>query len=237
MVKEMQFFVLKLKVGTTHETWFSEMKPARQGEAKRCPACDCFVSMLPWLPPYRAELQAYGKALGDIAFGPGGDLLVSDRFRSAWEAANLRGLEFSPLERIRVRPARLGKKTPTYFYVLPQPYGTQVDLERSLIETNRPITCNTCKSGGVDNIRGFVIDESSWTGEDMFEPWGLLGVIVVTDRVRQLRDDYGLTNINLTPVEEYFWDPLYKWTPVDNSPPDWYKPDNDDVTDESSAAN
>jgi hypothetical protein len=45
----------------------------------------------------------------------------------------------------------------------------------------------------------------------------LLGVIVVTDRVRQLRDDYGLTNINLTPVEEYLWDPLYKWTPVDNS--------------------
>jgi hypothetical protein len=184
--------------------------------------------MLPWLPPYRAELQAYGKALGDIAFGPGGDLLVSDRFRTAWEAANLRGLEFAPLERLRVRPARLGKKTPTYFYASPELHGTQVDVDRSLIERDQPITCNKCKSGGAQTVRGFVIDESSWTGEDMFRAWGLSGSIIVTDRVRQLRDDYGLTNINLTPVEEYFWDPLNKWTPVDHSPPDWYKPDNDD---------
>jgi len=184
--------------------------------------------MLPWLPPYRAELQAFGKALGDIAFGPGNELLVSDRFRTAWEGANLRGLEFTPLERLRVRPARLGKKTPTYFHTLPQLHGTQVDLERSLIEYDRPITCNKCKSGGAQTVRGFVIDESSWTGEDMFYPWGLSGSIVVTDRVRQLRDDYGLTNVNLTPVEEYFWDPLNKWTPVDYSRDEVAVPDEDE---------
>ncbi len=226
-------------VGSPYETRFNNTKPVRLGEARRCPACDDFVSMLPWLPPYRAELQAYGKALADIAFGPGGDLLVSDRFRNAWEAANLRGLEFTPLERLRVRPARLGKKTPTYFFVSPQLHGTQVDVERSLIERDRPMTCTKCKSGGGETVRGFVIDESSWTGEDMFRAWGMPGSIIVTDRVRQLRDDYGLTNVNLTPVEEYLYDPLHKWTPVDYNRPGWYKPDDDEdeVPDEPSDTN
>ncbi|MBK9262370.1 MAG: hypothetical protein IPM54_21530 [Polyangiaceae bacterium] len=184
--------------------------------------------MLPWFPPYRAELKAYGKALGDVAFGPGMELLVSERFRTAWEAANLRGIEFAPLEKIRVRPARLGRKTVTYFHVAPRRFGTRVDLTRSLIEHGKPFTCNYCMSAGIDTIRGFAIDEASWTGEDIFIAWGLTGSIIVTDRVRQLRDEHGLTNVNLTPVEQYFWDPLSKWTPVDYSPPDWYKPDDTD---------
>jgi hypothetical protein len=203
-----------------------------------CPECGEIATLLQPLPPYRVTLKAYGRALGDLAFGTGEGLLVSERFRSAWEVANLRGLEFMPLEHVRVRPARLGKKTPIYFHTVPQLHGTQVDLERSLIEYDRPITCNKCKSGGAQTVRGFVIDESSWTGEDMFYPWGLSGSIVVTDRVRQLRDDYGLTNINLTPVEEYFWDPLNQWTPVDYSRPDWAKPDDDDeVPDEPGDVN
>jgi hypothetical protein len=62
----------------------------------------------------------------------------------------------------------------------------------------------------------------------MFRAWGLSGRIIVTDRVRQLRDDYGLTNVNLTPVEEYFWDPLNKWTPVDYSRDEVAVPDEDE---------
>jgi hypothetical protein len=182
---------------------------------------------LPWLPPYRAELTAYGKALGDVAFD-GMELLVSERFRAVWEAANLRGIEFMPLEKIRVRPARLGRKTVTYFHVAPRRFGTRVDLTRSLIEYDKPFTCEYCMDAGVDTVRGFAIDEGSWTGEDIFVAWGMPGSIIVTDRVRQLRDEYDLKNVTLTPVEKYFWDPLSKWTPVDYSPPDWYKPDEED---------
>ena len=64
------------------------------------------------------------------------------------------------------------------------------------------------------------VDSTSWSGEDMFYAWGLCGTVIVTDRVRQLRDDHGLTNVTLTPTEEYFWDPLKSWTPIDYSPPD-----------------
>jgi hypothetical protein len=225
-----EFFVLEVQVGSSHETRFDKMEPVHRGETadcQTCPVCGEDVGMLPWLPPYRAELKAYGKALGDVAFGPSMELLVSDRFRQAWEARSLRGVEFAPLERLRIRPARLGKKGANYFEMTPRHFGTRVDLKRSLIEFDKPFACNKCMNAGVDTVRGFAIDEKSWTGEDIFYTWGLPGSIVVTDRVRQLRDEHSLTNINLTPVEQYFWDPLSKWTPVDYSPPDWYKPDED----------
>jgi hypothetical protein len=232
------FFVLDGNiVGSPYETRFDKMEPVRRGQAQRCLVCDSPVSGLPWLPPFRAELKAYGKELGDIAFGPSDELLVSDRFRTAWEAANLRGLEFSPLERIRIRPARLGKKPRTYFHAVPRFFGTHVDIEHSTIERDDPISCSQCHYAGLTrSIRGMQIDEASWTGEDLFYAWGFCGTVIVTDRVRQLRDDHGLTNINLTPVEEFFWDPYNQWTPIDYSPDKAPTPD-DTVLDELGEVN
>ena len=211
----MRFFVLRelRSINWTYYAWVRALEPKNQGSAPECPECGSCVGMLPWLPPYHAEIIVHGKKLGDVIEAGGSSLLVSERFRSAWETEGLRGIEtFSPLERIRVRPARLGKKTPTYFHVAAQHFGTQVDVERSLIEYDRPITCQKCKSGDANTIRGFSIDESSWTGEDFFYAWGV-SPLIVSDRVREMRDKYGLTNMNMTPVEEYLWDPFHQWTP------------------------
>jgi len=227
----MQFYVLKNKVGATHETTFLDIEPIHIGEGndrQACPVCGEHIGSLPWFPPFRAEIKAYGKALGDVAFGTGNDLLVSAKFRAAWEATKLRGLEFAPIERLRIRPARLGKKPVTYYQVAPRRFGTQVDLERSLIEYGRPFKCNTCKHEGIDTIRGFAIDQSSWTGEDIFYAWGITGSIIVSERVKKLSEDHGLTNVTLTPTEEYLWDPLYKWTPIDYSRDEIAVPDEDD---------
>ncbi|HRI67307.1 MAG TPA: hypothetical protein PK156_23855 [Polyangium sp.] len=182
------------------------------------------------MPPYGIELKVHGKAPGDVAFCPGDALVVSDRFRVAWETSQLRGLEFVPVERVRVRPARLGRKPLTYYHIEPPRLttNTQIDVARSLIEYNQPITCQRCQSEGVDTIRGFSIDEASWSGEDMFYARGMPGPVIVTDRVRQLRDEFGLTNVNLTPTEKYVWDPLNKWTPVDYSRDEVPAPDEDD---------
>ncbi len=216
----MQFYVMAMEIGSTNDTSMERMEPILRGteeDCQKCPTCGEPMGLLPWLPPYRAAILAHGKQLGDVAFD-GLHILVSEKFRQAWIEANLKGIDaFHPLERIRVRPARLGKKTPTYFYVRPQRFGTRVDLERSLIEYNRPFSCMACLEAGVNNVRGFSIDESSWTGEDLFIAWGKPGSIIVTDRVRQLRDDYDLKNVTLTPVEKFVWDPLKQWTPVDYS--------------------
>ena len=235
----MRFYVLDYEVGSSHETMFNAMAPNHIGKGtdrQACPACGEHMGMLPWLPPYRAEVKAYGKQLGDVAFGPGNGLLVSARFRAAWEATDLRGLEFAPIERIRVRPARFGKKPVTYWHVAPRRFGTRIDVSRGLIEWDTPHLCMTCLDANADSIRGFAIDETSWTGEDMFYAWGLNGSIIVTDRVRQLRDEHGLTNINLTPVEEFFWDPYYRWAVIDYSPADG-APALVPITDEPTDAN
>ena len=234
----MQFYVMDLEVGSPYETWCDTMEPIHRGtvdDRPKCPVCSRGVGSLPWLPPFRATVRAYGKQPGDVAFD-GLDILVSDKFRLAWTDAQLKGIDtFHPLERIRVRPARLGRKIPAYFYVRAQRFGTRVDLIRSLIEYDSPFSCMTCLAAGVDTVRGFAIDESSWTGEDIFIPWGKPGSIIVTDRVRQLRDDYDLKNVTLTPVDKYVWDPLNRWTPVDYSrdePP----PETEEVVDDDNAS-
>ena len=235
----MQFYVMALEVGSPHETWYDDMEPVHLGtgsDRQKCPKCGKEMgSMLPWLPPYRATIRAYGKQLGDVAFS-GMSILVSEKFRLAWTEAKLKGIDtFNPLERIRVRPARLGRKTPTYFYVNPQRFGTRVDLPRSLIEYDRPFTCMTCMEAGVDSIRGFAIDESSWTGEDLFIAWGMPGTLIVTDHVRQLRDDHDLKNVTLTPIDKFFCDHYHRWSVTDYSrdePP----PEVEEVVDDNGAS-
>jgi hypothetical protein len=58
-------------------------------------------------------------------------------------------------------------------------------------------------------VKSFAIEEGTWTGEDLFRPWGY-GAEVVTDRVRQLADDYDLKNVELTPIEEYVFPPQHE---------------------------
>ena len=233
----MQFFAMDepLTVDLTYDAWASGMKPKHQGDPHRCPQCNEFFGMLRWLPPYNAEIVVRGQLLGDVVEGSGWDMLVSERFRNAWQQEGLRGItDFSPLQRLRIRPARLGRKPLTYFHVEPSHFGTRIDPERSRVEYNRPATCPLCKQAGIDSIRGFTIDESSWTGEDLFLVWGLQSTIVVTDRVRQLRDDYGLTNMNLIPVEKYFLDFYYRWSVIDYSRD--VEPEPDDDSDQDSNA-
>lgn len=212
----MQFYVLGRPPPNdwTYYTDALPLPPHNTGKGPLCPQCHELAGLLPWLPPYHAEVIAHDHKFADVAFVPGLNLLLSDRFRRAWFDAQLVGIDvFNPIERIRVRPARLKKKAPIYFHVAPRLFDVQVDLEHSLIEYTRPITCAKCKSGDVDTARGFSLDDATWRGEDIFLVWGMYGPIIVSDRVRELRDKHSLTNVNLTPTEEYLWDPEKRWTP------------------------
>jgi hypothetical protein len=213
-----QFYLLRSHVGEYH-TVFHPMKPDRTGDAPRCPECDKCVGMLVWLPPYRATVVASFSKLGDIADGPGDSMLVSERFRRAWEERQLKGIkEFAPLERLRIRPARLAKPGIVYYRIAPEPFGAAIDFEHSKFKYGGIITCSKCKRmPHMNGVIGFTIDQASWTGEDIFRPWGLTGWVIVTDRVRQLRDDYDLKNVDLTPTEEYVYPPGYKM-PVVKTP-------------------
>lgn len=210
------FFVLHPVTGSEQETEFEEAPPVSLGDALRCPKCGLFVGSRPWLPPYRAIVKGHGREMGDVGFGVGSSLLVSEAFRRGWEAEGLGGLaRFAELEELRIRPAKLASMALQFFQVMVEYGATSIDDRRSNIDRREPARCEQCRTGGVlGRIRGFSIRERTWSGEDIFYAWGLPGTIVVTDRVKQLADRNALKNVNLTPVEDYVWDPLGKRSAV-----------------------
>jgi len=206
----MRFFVLKQKIGSLDETEFEKVEPVHLVEAPRCDQCGRFVGMMRWLPPYRALVRAHSEELGDLAFGVGASLLVSSAFRHAWESARLRGLaRFDSLEALTIRPARFVRRASEYFHVEVNSIVASIDEARSIIDRTEPPNCNRCRSGGgIRSIRGFAIAQETWTGEDIFYPRGLPGIMVVTERVEQLAKDYSLKNVPLVPVSDFVQDPL-----------------------------
>lgn len=63
------------------------------------------------------------------------------------------------------------------------------------------------------SVHGFALEPGTWHGEDVFQPRGLQGLIVVSEHFAQLVERHGLTNMRLTPIEEYTWDPLERGPP------------------------
>jgi hypothetical protein len=169
-------------------------------------------------PPYRVDLERYGEELGDFAKGPGYEVLVSERLAKAFHAEGLSGLlGFHPAEVARVRRTRRGQKktlsAPPYFVVSPCFGRAAVDVARSRIRYTERVTCSECRYGGPEAIHGFTLEPGTWQGEDVFRPRGLLGVMVVSERFATLVERHRLTNMRLTPIEEYVWDPLARGPP------------------------
>lgn len=193
------------------ETEYSGVEPKHQGEARRCPSCGAFITLLPWLPPMRAELELCGNDFGDVVFGPGSAILISGRFKSLYDASDLTGLEgFDPVEIVRViRRNKLAPKTapPSYYCVDCVHSETIVDQEASgfVWEPDSAPTCAECLSGNMRSWKRVVFKPGTWSGEDVFEPRGLAGYFV-TERFKQFCDEHKFRNIVLIPIEEYGYD-------------------------------
>ncbi|HEX5746319.1 MAG TPA: double-CXXCG motif protein [Archangium sp.] len=187
-------------------------EPVNLGDAPRCPKCGTFIGLLKWLPPYRVELELHGEELGDFIKCSAYDLLISERFAEAFRAEGLTGLEgFHPVEVLRVR--RKGKRalkpiTVPRYYVVSSRFGrAAVDLVLNRVRTLRTPTCPECRSGGINAINGFVLEPGTWSGEDIFRPRGMPGENVVSERFKSFVERHGLTNMVLTPTEQFVWDP------------------------------
>jgi hypothetical protein len=207
-----RFFVLQEDMHGPYDTEFDEVEPANLTDAPRCPQCGGAIGMMTWLPPYRVELELHGRNLGDFVEGPGYDVLISERFAEAFRAEGLTGLlGFHPVEVVRVRKVRKGPKpaqVPPYFAVTACYGRGTVDEARSRLRRNKPITCPECRSTGVDSIHGLVLEPGTWQGEDIFRPRGLRGILFVSERFAGFIQRHSLTNMKLTPSEQFVWDPL-----------------------------
>lgn len=212
----MEYYVLQSEAGTDAETLYEPAEPMRLGPAPTCPRCGRYVGLRTWLAPRSARIGVYGRVFGDVAFGSGTDLLLSDSFVSAWRSKSLRGLGgFEPVAVRRTSAPRLSRScAPKYFHATAGRTNARVNRATSQIETAGTIACELCLGPGpIDGIAKLDIDLRSVGEEDAFQPWGAAGIVVVSERVLALAEEHRLENVTGTPLSTFSWDPLGRRAP------------------------
>jgi hypothetical protein len=211
-----RFFVLETLREGRHDTEFSTVN-LNVGPALRCPQCGGTIGALSWQPPYQGELELYGKDFGDLVKSHGGDWLVTERFAEDFMAEGLTGLSgFHPVEVTRVRRMRRGPKPgppPRYLLVIPDYGHPALDMERSRLWSSKPMRCTWCRSRGIDAIDGLALEAGTWSGEDVFRPRGLWGVILVSERFMRFAERHATSHLTFVPIEKYVSDPLGLYYP------------------------
>lgn len=185
----MSFFVLgKAKAGSPEDLKggidITQAKDTQTGGFQKCPRCGCPLTMREWLPPYRVELETWGKAFGDIAI-LGDALVVSERFVRLFKENKLTGLaQFQPVDVIKITHHRykIDDTQPAYFKTGIRHSSTAVDQKLSGYRWRHPSqVCPICVFGGGGDLRRYDrihIDETTWNGDDVFWPHGGTRVMV-----------------------------------------------------------
>ncbi len=178
------------------------------GECSRCPVCNRPISMLKWLPPYRVELQSWGKHYGDIA-EIGDNLVFSGRFLQAFTRSELKGLLcVEPVDVIKIvhRRGKPMEPLPHYFKAGVARSATTVDQQQSgYVWEDKTSVCPECLFGKLKRYKAIIVNEETWTGEDIFFPRGG-HVPIVSERFKQVFAENGLFGAVFIPVEEAGYD-------------------------------
>ena len=218
----MSFFVLDSFPRGSADTEMTEAKGYVQGDALRCRGCGRYVGGLKWLAPYRAELALHGREFGDFVFGGGDDFLVSQNFVTIYRRHGLTGLSgLEPVEIVKVKSRRKkGPEPPPYFHVVVSRSRTAIDLAASGFEWLEPPNCMECRLGDIIRWKRIVIEDGTWTGEDIFIARGLSGTILTSERFKVVCNDNHITNAIFVPAESYGHD----FYPGLKDPSELYRP-------------
>ena len=225
----MQFYLVETKPSgdetvERYRTDFHFDDSDAKGDALKCPDCGGFISLLTSLPPYYVHLETWGEDFGDLAFWMH-EFLVSRRFRDEFMRSGLKGVSaFDPVEFLSQR--RFGKirhkrlKPPEYFRVYPKIGAAQIDLKASGVEwaENKRPTSNRCLTGeGVlKRWQRVVVDEKSWTGDDIFHAFGIPGTLLVSSRFFEWAKEHQFRNLIMRPAIECSHD-FYPWEKINDN--------------------
>jgi hypothetical protein len=207
-----QFYVLKNPKSneTEYVTDFLTDDSCILGDAIYCSTCNKPLTSKEWLPPFKAEIELWGKGFGDIAFGSGENLLVSEVFKSAFLESDLRGIsEFAPVEIVKISH-RKKSHPPAYFCINVNYSSAAIDWKASGFEYDNLPTCNVCRSGGIKRIKRVIIENGTWSGEDIFIARGLPGTFIVSEGFYEMCKLFEIKNAPCIPVEQYSFD-FYPW--------------------------
>jgi hypothetical protein len=165
--------------------------------------------MLPLLPPIRVELETWGNEFGDFAFGPGDELLVSDRVLKLYEKARLTGLiDVCRVELAKVKSfSKLCQPTPpSYHCCRVSRSRAAVDDKGSELEREEPWTCKECRLSTILRAKRVLFEPDSWSGEDVFVARGLPGFVLVSEAFERLCRSNQISNCLLVPAQEFSFD-------------------------------
>jgi hypothetical protein len=208
----MNFFVIQKKpkgAGKEEQfrTDFTYDDSVLRGDAPKCPKCGRFVGMLEALPPYQVHLETWGEGFGDLAFWMT-DFLANQAFRDSFLESGLKGL--SPFTQVSVlthnqHGSSLGDM-PRYFRTIPVIGGARIDFVASGVEwkdDERP-TCDHCLQGGgaIERWQRVILDEQSWTGDDVFVPFGFPSVLLASERFHAWAEPHQFKNLLILPAEQ-----------------------------------
>lgn len=219
MASEPRFYVLKDEYRGPHDTAAEYPFGFESGPAPECPKCGRAIGMREWRPPFQVELTVYGaEGAGDFVKCSGDSLLISERMAGAIRSEGLsgfRGLEPVEVVKMNARAKRVG--IPKYRSLLVAYGHAAVDEVGSRVRRSEPISCDECRSTGIDAIYGFRIQPGTWDGLDAFRPRGLQSRVVVSERVAGLVQRHGFTNLELIPTEDYVHDPQRRGPPAETA--------------------
>lgn len=204
----MKFYVIEQPKAGSPEDRFGRADALKEegnktGEGIRCPACDRPLSMLKWLPPYRIELESWGKHYGDVA-DVGDDLIVSERFMQVFSDCGLKGLvNVEPVEIINLihRRGKPKEPLPQYFKATVVRSQTTIDQEASgYVWEDKSKVCPECLFDTLKRYRKLIVNESTWSGDDVFYPRGGNGPLV-SDRFKTVFVQNGLKGAIFVPAD------------------------------------
>lgn len=205
----MNFFVLENpKVGCGGSaTDFTPVDGSAIGAAPRCNICSRFVGMMPLVPQVQIDLDSWGTTWGDIAFGPGDQILVSGELKIAFGKAGLNGFErFDPvtIDKIARRNPSNNSNPPDYWLATISRSQAMLDENASGMDREGGPACSDCGlSGIIKGLRRVALRPNTWSHEDVFFARGLPGRILVSERFKTLSETKALANCSLVDADKF----------------------------------
>lgn len=167
------------------------------GEFPRCGRCQAKIGNLQWQPPFKVRLTR-GRA-GDLCTD-GQDILVSRQFREAWTESGLSGIHFESADVETSDPLQLDK---LYNVIRVGTVTTRLDETASGLIVSNLVGCDYCRVASRQKVDRIRVDETTWTGLDVFRPSGLYGAMLVTDKFVDMVAQHKLTNFHFIHQDDY----------------------------------
>src|SRR5437899_5941141 len=95
---------------------------------------------------------------------------------------------------------------------------SQTTVFRQSLVHEKPHTCNECRSGLIKRAARIVLEDDTWSGEDVFYARGLPGTRLTSERFKAFFDKYSINNGVLIDAAEYSFE-FYPWESLKRGTP------------------